>query len=171
MLETERLLLRRFRSGDAETVARWHADPLFMRHMKPVLTRRMSDAALRRYDRHWHAHGFGLLAVEDRETRTLVGRAGVAYHRCWPPDPEVGWSVDPGWWGRGIATEAGAACVLWAFGELGIRRLVSITVEGNTASRRVMEKLGFGLLARVGDPRQRTELLIHALDRRARALP
>ena len=142
-----------------------------MRHMgRPPLTRVESDAVLRRYEHHWRRHGFGLLAAEDRRTGALVARTGVAYHRCWPPDPEVGWSVDPVHWGRGLATEAGRASVAWAFGGLGLTRVVSITVEANLASRRVMEKLGFGLHARACDPRFRGELWIHALDRDATAL-
>jgi RimJ/RimL family protein N-acetyltransferase len=108
-----------------------------------------TDAAMARWEGHWERHGFGLLAAEDRGTRTLVGRGGVQYHRAWPHDPEVGWAVDPEWWGRGIASEMGAAFVEWAHGELGFPRLVSITVEENLASRRVMEKLGFAFLTTV----------------------
>ena len=50
----------------------------------------------------------------------------------------------------------------WASEELGHPRLVSITVEENTASRRVMDKLGFELHARLCDPALRLELLVHA---------
>jgi RimJ/RimL family protein N-acetyltransferase len=166
VLETERLRLRRFRDDDLDTVARWNADALFMRHMgRPPMTRAESAAASRRHEAHWDEHGFGLFAVDDRATGTLVGRAGVQYHRAWPQDPEVGWSFDPAWWGRGLATEAGAACVGWAFGELDLSRVVSITVEDNLASRRVMEKLGFHLLETRDDDQLALTLWIHALSR------
>jgi RimJ/RimL family protein N-acetyltransferase len=81
----------------------------------------------------------------------------------WPADPEVGWGIDPAWWGRGIATEAGAASVAWAFGELGYARVVSITTEANVASRRVMARLGFRLHEHV--PSEWGDLWVHALDR------
>ena len=120
------------------------------------------------WERHWDEHGFGLLAVEDRETRELIGRSGVQYHRLWPADPEVGWAFDPDWWGRGLATEAGAASVGWAFRELALPRVVSIAHPENVASRRVMEKLGFEVVAeRHSDVWGR--LLVHALDRPAQA--
>ena len=45
-------------------------------------------------------------------------------------------------WGKGYATEAALAAVDFAFGRLGLDELVSFTVPGNSASRRVMEKLG-----------------------------
>jgi RimJ/RimL family protein N-acetyltransferase len=166
VLETERLRLRRFRDDDLDTLARWNADPVFMRHMgRPPMTRDESAAALRRHEQHWSEHGFGLFAVEHRRTGTLIGRTGVQYHRAWPDDPELGWSFDPAWWGRGLATEAGAACVEWAFGELAIPRLVSITIEENLASRRVMEKLGFRLLETNRDEELGLTLWIHELTR------
>ena len=129
------------------------------------MSRAESADALRRHQWHWDEHGFGLCAAEDRETGTLVGRVGPQYHRAWADDPELGWSFDPAWWGRGLATEAGAACAAWAFGELAVPRLVSITIEENLASRRVMEKLGFRLLEKKRDVQLDLELWIHALTR------
>jgi RimJ/RimL family protein N-acetyltransferase len=162
VLETERLVLRRFREDDRATVARWNADPAFTRHLDGPQPRQASDAAFDRWRRHWDEHGFGLLAIELRDTGALVGRAGPSFHRAWPADPEIGWALDPAWWGRGLATEAGAACVAWVFGELGFGRAVSITIEENAASRRVMEKLGFRLHAHV--PFERWRLWVHSLD-------
>lgn len=163
MIETARLTLRRFRDDDRNTVARWNADPDFTRHLSGVQTREQSDEAFDRWRRHWAEHRFGLLAVEWRETGELIGRTGPQFHRLWAGEPEVGWALDPAWWGRGIATEAGAASVAWAFGDLGYPRLVSITTEANVASRHVMAKLGFALHARV--PSEWGELWVHALDR------
>jgi RimJ/RimL family protein N-acetyltransferase len=110
--------------------------------------------ALDRWERHWAEHGFGLLAAEERRTGALIGRVGPQFHGAWADDPELGWGVEPDRWNRGFATEMGAACLSWAFSTLRIPRLVSITVEGNVASRRVMEKLGFTFFTTVpsGDP-------------------
>ena len=163
MIETERLTLRRFTEADRATVARWNADPDFTRDLAGVQPREQSDEAFDRWARHWDEHGFGLLAVEWKETGELIGRVGPQFHRYWPHDPEVGWALDPPWWGRGLATEAGAAAVAWGFGELGYTRLVSITTEGNAASRNVMAKLGFELHERV--PSDWGELWVHARDR------
>jgi RimJ/RimL family protein N-acetyltransferase len=163
VIETERLTLRRFTEADRDTVARWNADPLFTRHLSGPQTREQSDAAFDRWRRHWDEHGFGLLAVEWRQSGELIGRTGPQYHRAWADDPEVGWALDPPWWGRGIATEAGAAAVAWAFDALGHDRVVSITTEENLASRNVMSKLGFELLTVV--PSEWGPLWVHALDR------
>jgi RimJ/RimL family protein N-acetyltransferase len=162
LAETERLRLRRFVPQDAAVLDRWAASPDFQRHLGPS---RPGAENLRRYEAHWEQHGFGIAAVEWKETGELVGRSGVAFHRIWPRDPEVGWAIDRAWWGRGIATEAGGASVEWAFGPLGYPRVVSICVPGNVASRRVMAKLGFRVLEVMPDSPW-GELWIHALDRR-----
>jgi RimJ/RimL family protein N-acetyltransferase len=163
VIETDRLVLRRFVDADRQAVARWNADPEFTRHLRGVQTREQSTARFDRWQRHWDEHGFGLLAVTWKETGQLIGRAGPQFHRAWVQDPEVGWALDPVWWGRGIATEAGAASVAWAFGELGYARVVSITTEENLASRNVMAKLGFRLVQRVQD--DGLLLWVHVLDR------
>jgi RimJ/RimL family protein N-acetyltransferase len=167
MIETERLLLRRLEPADLDTVARWNADELHTRHLAGVLTRAQSEEAFARWQRHWDEHGFGILALVDKASGELIGRSGPQYHRAWPHDPEIGWGLDPAWWGRGLATEAGAASVEWAFGPLGFDRVVSITTEANLASRRVMEKLGFALHEVVPFPELDLDLWVHALDRKA----
>jgi RimJ/RimL family protein N-acetyltransferase len=160
VLETERLVLRRFRDEDAIAFDRWADNEEFQRHLGARAPGRDNIA---RHDAHWAKHGFGIMAIEWRETGEIVGRCGPQYHRAWADDPEVGWGVDPDWWGRGIATEAGRAAIDWAFGDLGFARVVSITTEENVSSRRVMEKLGFRLHTELDW--ERWHLWIHALDR------
>ena len=165
-LETPRLLLRRWRSDDLDALAGWQVDPDLMRHMgKPSFTREETAAHLALYERHWEKHGFGLWAVEEKQTGALIGRSGIAYHREWPADPEVGWLIDTPWQGQGLATEAGAACVDYAFGELDFPRVVSICTADNLASRRVMEKLGFAPWQEVDDSVFGLRLMVHKRDR------
>ena len=165
-LETERLRLRRWRFEDLDALTRWHNDPGLMRHMhKLSFTRQEMAADIERYARHWEQHGFGLWAAEDKKTRTLIGRVGLAYHRVWPSDPEVGWLIDTPWQRRGYATEAGAACIDYAFGELVFDRVVSICTPQNVASKRVMEKLDFRVWQELRDEKHGLDLLLHVRDR------
>ncbi|HET9809431.1 MAG TPA: GNAT family N-acetyltransferase, partial [Candidatus Limnocylindria bacterium] len=81
VIETQRLRLRRWRDRDLAALARWNADTRFMRHMgRGPMNTAESAAALARYQRHWAQHGFGLLAVEERATGTLIGRVGPQFH-------------------------------------------------------------------------------------------
>ncbi len=137
-----------------------------MRHMhKLSFTADEMKEDLERYKRHWAEHGFGLWAAEEKESGALVGRVGLAYHRVWPEDPEVGWLIDTSWQGQGLATEAGAACVAYGFQELGADRIVSICTAENAASRRVMEKLGFRVWRAIRDEKLGLDLLLHVLER------
>ena len=91
-LETTRLRLRAWRDDELEPLARLNADPLAMRHMgRGPLNLDETRGQLERFRAHWRKHGFGLWALEDRETGAFLGRTGVSYHAVWPDDPEVGW--------------------------------------------------------------------------------
>jgi len=63
--------------------------------------------------------------------------------------PELGWRLARRAWGRGLATEGATAARDWALGELGMPDLISIIHPENAASRRVAEKLGMKLEARL----------------------
>jgi RimJ/RimL family protein N-acetyltransferase len=91
---------------------------------------------------HWDEHGFGPWALIERESRELVGRAGLRHQMVdGVREVELGWAVRSDRWGRGYATEAAEAGIEWA-PELGISGLVALVMESNAASRRVAEKLG-----------------------------
>jgi RimJ/RimL family protein N-acetyltransferase len=125
-----------------------------MEHMgRGPWTRAEAEQAVDRMLDSYQRHGFGVWLAEDRETGDPVGRVGLSYHRAWPDDPELGWWIDPGRWGEGLATEAGAASLAYAFDTLCLPRVVSITTESNLPSRRVMEKLGLRKLTEVRSPR------------------
>jgi RimJ/RimL family protein N-acetyltransferase len=165
-LETTRLRLRRWQPADLDILTRWYNDPDLMRHMHRLSsTREEMEADLERYELHWQEHGFGLWAAEEKDTGELVGRVGLAFHRVWPSDPEVGWLIDTRRQGRGLATEAGAACLRYGFDELDFERIVSICTAENVASRRVMEKLGLRPWRHVHDPKLDLDLLVHACER------
>ena len=164
--ETERLRLRCWRPTDLEALVRWYSDPEVMRHLgQGLLGRAESARALASTISHWEKHGFGQWAVEEKATGRLIGRSGLSYHRLWPSDPEVGWLIEVSSQGQGYATEAGEASIRHAFEVLGFDRVVSICIEANTASRRVMEKLGFRRFDEADDPGTGLRLWIHALDR------
>jgi RimJ/RimL family protein N-acetyltransferase len=166
-LETERLRLRPWTTGDLETLHGWTSDPRMMEHMgRGPLSRDETRAMLVRTEQHWERHGFGVWLAEDRESGEPAGRVGLSYHRAWPhAEPEVGWWIAPERWGEGLATEAGAAAIDHAFGTLGVARVVSICTEANVPSRRVMEKLELEKLTEVPFPELGLQLWVHARDR------
>ena len=100
-----------------------------------------TKAQLARYRTHWDEHGFGVWALEEKATSRLVGRVGLSYHRLWPPDPELGWMLEPDVWGRGYATEAAAAALHHGFAARGFALVVSIVHPQNERSFAVARRL------------------------------
>ena len=144
-IETERLLLRRWREADREPFARMNADPRVMEYFPALLSPYESDRLIEHINAHFERHGFGLWAAELRATGEFIGYVGLAiphFDAAFTPCVEIGWRLDATHWGRGLATEGARALAHHAFNVLGLTEIVSFTVPGNLRSRRVMEKLG-----------------------------
>lgn len=144
-IDTPRLRLRGWREADLAPHAAMNADPEVMRYMPSPLSRDESDALVRRIEDHFVAHGFGLWAVEETTSGEWVGFVGLAvpsFEAAFTPCVEVGWRIARAHWGRGLASEAARAAVDFGFERAGLPEIVSFTVPANTASRRVMEKIG-----------------------------
>jgi RimJ/RimL family protein N-acetyltransferase len=147
VLTTERLVLRPFTADDLPALTVLHAEESFWwfplrRGMSEDETKDFLWRVIERYD----SDGFGLEAVEDRASGTIIGWAGLAVPHFLPeilPAVEVGWRLSGSSRGRGLATEAGSVAVDWGFSEGGLERIVSIYEPENAASGRVMERLGF----------------------------
>jgi RimJ/RimL family protein N-acetyltransferase len=145
MIETDRLLLRRWRDADRAPLARMNRDPAVMEFFPALLSPVESDALIGRIDAHFAEHGFGLWAAELRASGDFIGYVGLAVPRFtgrFMPCIEIGWRLDASHWGEGLATEGARAVVRYAFEVLGLPEIVSFTVPDNLRSRRVMEKLG-----------------------------
>jgi len=144
-LETDRLILRRWRSSDLEPFARLHADPEVMSHFPRPLTREESDALVGRIETRFDERGYGLWAVERREDGAFLGFTGLAYQTFeapFTPCVEVGWRLDKPAWGHGYATEAAREALRFGFEAVELDEIVSFTSAGHEASRRVMERIG-----------------------------
>jgi len=141
--ETERLVLRAWRDDDLDAYAQLCADPEVMRHLGNGSTLSREDAwrSMAMFTGHWVLRGFGTWAVEERATGTMVGRIGL-HQPAGGPGLEVGWALDRAVWGRGYATEGGAAALDFAWRELDAARVISLIYPENTRSIAVAERLG-----------------------------
>jgi RimJ/RimL family protein N-acetyltransferase len=165
VIETERLLLREWRPADAEPFAALNADQEVTRFLRGPMTRAESDELLARIRAHWDQHGFGLYAVELKQTGALAGFVGLAIPSFLPevlPAVEVGWRLASEHWGNGYATEGARASMAHAFGELGLRQVISIIDPGNAASIHVAERLGMRRGRDRIHPETRVRLAIYA---------
>lgn len=165
-LETERLMLRRFRMDDADLLVELDSDPDVMRFLSRTPTSReeiethMLPDIMSEYERD---PGFGRWAAIERRSGAFVGRFGLRLAACGDQRAaSLGYRLRRSEWGYGFATEGGRALIDHAFSELGIGRIRAQTMAVNLGSRRVMEKCGMRYLRtfheHFDDPLPGTEL-------------
>ena len=169
IIETERLLIRSFTLADLETVYQLldlelgEAD-LGYDHSKALDEREkwlrwtvINEAELAKL----YQPPYGDRAVCLKQTGQLIGACG--YVPSFGPfeqlpsaqastassdlshnTPEFGlyYAFSPAFQGQGYATEAAQGLIEFAFAQLKLKRIVATTTYENTASIRVMEKLG-----------------------------
>ena len=90
---------------------------------------------------HWIQRGFGPWVVIHKADDQLIGHCGLRY---WPDSPEVEvlYALDKRYWGTGLATKGAAASLRYGFEHLNLERIIAAAMVENTASRRVLEKIG-----------------------------
>ncbi len=145
VLQTERLLLRPWRVAEAGVQRElWtERDPRVPPHRRIDADGRPTVADLEESIRTSSPSATGLLAVERKADRDVVGYCGlVDSGRGQRGEPELAFELLRRVWGQGYATEAASAVLDWARSS-GHERLWATVWEWNTASRRVLAKLGF----------------------------
>ena len=107
-------------------------------------------------------------AAEDRGTGQLMGYVSLAPPEWLPevmPAVEIGWRLDPPFWGKGIATEGARALLAYGFRDMDLAEILSIYEPANVASGRVMQRLGMHFAREVRHPYFDRELHIFRLAR------
>ena len=138
MIETERLILRRWREEDVAPYAAIRAQPEIARWLTPITHIDEVISRINRYDGGFDEHGIGRWAVERRADGALIGACGIL--PAWPTLPvspalDLGWHLSRDAWGHGYASEA-ARAALAATGDTRIILSAMLTVSA--------ERHGFG---------------------------
>jgi len=118
------------------------------------------------FEKEWDERGYGLFAVEERQTGSLIGFTGLSWPGFLPevlPSVEIGWRFSKACWGRGYASEAAIASLAFGVTERGIKDIVSICPIGNGASARIMQKLGMIFEKKTIDPTCGREIAVYRL--------
>jgi RimJ/RimL family protein N-acetyltransferase len=148
VLETERMLLRRFAEADAGGLAALYSDPRVMRFitLQPPSRAEVESKILPDYLREYRelADGLGSFAAIEKETGQMAGRFSLKPANSYglTGGTELGYRLYPAFWGCGLATEGARALITSAFERLHLDRVVATTMADNTGSWRVLEKCG-----------------------------
>jgi RimJ/RimL family protein N-acetyltransferase len=150
------LTLRPFTAADIPWVYEVLLDPVLQRFMQLPSPYRLEDAAShvkQLYIGGWDSGRRAEFLAEDAATATPLGRVGLRLGE--PGAAEVGYWVDPSARQRGVATAAVRAACQWAMTTAGIELIEWRCEADNIASRRVAEKAGFLIEARLRKRRVR----------------
>ena len=148
VLETERMLLRRFTEADVGLLAALYGDQRVMRFItvQPPSLAEVESKILPAYLREYRelADGLGSFAAIEKSTGQMAGRFSLkpANSHGLSGGTELGYRLYPAFWGRGLATEGACALIESAFNRLRLDRVVATTMADNAGSWRVMEKCG-----------------------------
>lgn len=143
-LETSRLILRPFESGDVEVAFGWFGDPVVMRFTPtgPDTSIDQTKARIANYQKHQTTHSFSKWIILERRLGGAIGDSGLLKleDHGWI---DLGFRLAQSYWGKGLATEAASAWVRAAFDDFHIDGLKALVHPENVASIRILEKLRF----------------------------
>lgn len=144
IVETPRLILRKFREIDQTALQSIFGDAEVMQHGPGLQTAEWIGAWLRDCLVGYARRGYGPWAVVEKGSGLVVGYCGYSDFPdiAGRPEVELGYRLTRATWGQGYATEAASAVRDYAWGTLALRRLVALIDPQNTASIRVAEKIG-----------------------------
>lgn len=144
VLKTERLVLRKLTLNDASFILELLNEPAFVRFIGDRGVRTLEQATnylvsgpIDSYKRH----GFGLWLVQLKNTQEPIGICGLV-KRNTLPNIDIGYAFLERFWSKGFASESALAVKDYAMQVLGLTRLLAITDQDNTASIKLLEKIG-----------------------------
>lgn len=152
LMMTDRLTLREFVADDWPAVLAYQSDPRYLRYY--AWTGR-TPAAVQEFigwflaDQQAEPRLCRQLAVTLTATGELIGNCGIRLKSADAIQGDIGYELAPNHWGHGYATEAAKAMVAYGFTTLKLHRIWAECVADNTASARVLTKVGMQLEGRL----------------------
>lgn len=142
-IQTQRLTLRGFVPADIPALHKIVSQREVLRYFPRTepWERERVERWLNSQPVHWQTHGFGWYLVEQQATAQLMGWCGLRVLED-TNEIEVLYLFDKPFWGQGFASEAARRCVEDGFRHYRLKLIIGLTLLGNIASQRVLEKSG-----------------------------
>jgi RimJ/RimL family protein N-acetyltransferase len=142
-IETQRLILRRFRLEDAEDMYHnWASDPEVTRYLTwPVhASVEVTKSLLADWVARYEDGGTFNWVMEDKETGKAIGNISVVKLNERTEAADMGYCMSRAYWGRGLMPEALTAVINYLFDVVGLNRIAACHDVNNPKSGRVMAK-------------------------------
>jgi len=142
IIETDRLLLREFILDDAEKFYQLNLNPNVIKYTGNAAFKSIEEAKLflENYN-DYKTNGYGRWAVINKESNEFIGWCGLKYGEL-ENQTDIGFRFFEEEWNKGYATESAAACLKYGFEVLKLNRIIGRAMKENTASIKVLEKIG-----------------------------
>ena len=154
-IETDRLILRQWQATDCEPYIKMNLDKDVMEYFPSILSSEQSLLHINKMTEKIDQHGYGLFAVERKDTQSFIGFTGFSrpnFNAFFTPCVEIGWRMAKELWNQGFATEAANACLLFGFEKFKFEEIYSFTSIHNLNSERVMKKIGMKQVGKFDHP-------------------
>jgi RimJ/RimL family protein N-acetyltransferase len=146
MLTTNRLLIRDFTENDWPTVLAYQSHPDYLKYTSWESRTPTDVQNFIRLFIGWKNQIPRIkyqMAVVLPDTHEVIGCCGIRKNSSDAIEADIGYELNPAYWGNGYATEIVNRLLEFGFNELKLHRIWSFCIAENTASRRVLEKTGF----------------------------
>lgn len=144
-IQTDRLNLRYITTSDALFIKTLFNEPAFIKNIGDRKIRHKRDAVdfiQSKFLKSYEEHGYGPFAVELKASHTPIGFCGL-FKRDIFQYPDLGYAFLSRHWSQGYALESADAVIGYVKKNLRMQNLIAITSSENTASIKVLKKLGF----------------------------
>ena len=142
ILETPRLLLREFDIDDAQSFYDLNLNPNVIKYTGNSAFKDIEEAKefLNNYS-DYKENGFGRWAVINKATKEFIGWCGLKNDKK-TDETDIGFRFFETFWNQGFATESAKACINYGFENLNLKTIIGRAMKENTASIKVLEKIG-----------------------------
>lgn len=143
-LETDRLTLRGMRVSDAADMYAYAKRPSVTEYLtwEPHASETETRDYLVYVGQRYRTGDFYDWALVSRADGHMIGTCGFTSFNCPADSAEIGYVLNPAYQGQGLATEAVRRVLRFGFEELSLHRIEAHFIQGNDASRRLMERVG-----------------------------
>lgn len=144
ILETKRLVVRELALADMDALVTLYSYPGMTDYIEKLYPYEEEMAYQKAYiENMYHFFGYGMWLVFEKESGTLIGRAGVEHREELNGELELGYAIGTPWQKRGYAFEVCKGILSYVKEELGFEKICSLVQPENEASVKLLKKLGF----------------------------
>ena len=146
-IQTEKFIIRDIEEDDLEGMYDLDSNPRVHKYLggNPIKTKDQARDIIKNIREQYDTNGIGRWAIEDLKTNEFIGWTGFKHETKLRPDRayiDIGYRLREKFWGKGIATETGLACINHGFEVLKYKNVFGCAEVEHTASNIVLQKIG-----------------------------